>query len=967
MWKLIIKIFIGILVVSLLACGYFFAVKFQKRFLLVKIYSNELFHGQAITLDGKKQILIAENFTNQATQDLQLGKVKLSYDFIHRGKIFPKVMISDFIEIDSKETFSLDLRDRRVNGMTLGEFDAKVQNLIQQLSINNDEYANLKLNFKLELINFKGEKKTAPATMLISKLTDGNFLAALNFDNYAIKSFIDIEKKLIFGEYSAFQKDFEFIDFNFGLPTLFQLNSNELIIGNFKYNAESKNVEFITGESKFPREATIKGSIFSLHGLSHGTIAWEYFNKNRWKVTLNDAVVVSPLRARLTDLVFSQDDEGFNGINFNGEIEFYHNAFKELIGFEQPRNSALLKHHLIGKWDLDTNCWELNRLEHSGYSPMIKAKYRNFDLLFNPNSFKLTGAGEKSENISFSYELTFDNAELKDSENYLIAYDGKLSGDCELKVGQDQTFEPFFKGSLKFGTVDGKYREFRYSANQLKLQFGEDRDDKNAESWQIALEKLSLHNPKYSKINLSDLTGYVKLFKSNNLDDLNTMIYLNLAGSSMQYGNIVIARPAAEGGLNLLPNFAVWKAFLELSADKFKQNSTEGEKIKAELIVDRSKKNTILSDGKLAIKLGKLNYKSFIDSTINNLSSVMQFNLESNSNKILNRQIRFEADSGDFMLTPRVKGKVGKLNFAWEYPDLYSGNAENFTLEGGEYKLFAPKAIGSLAINSRNGNFTLVNGLFNGNQPLNFCLNFDWSKFFSNQVLSLSNSSFSLGDISFNGLGGLLQADVKNEKFELTSAVDEFNCRNVQLENLHSMVTWMDKKLILKQLKGKLGEGRIELSDKSSDSELIINGGNVEFEKVLTFLKLPTNVISGGGKIEICFNKKDNQYILQKISLQSSNECRLKMKQFNEFAVADSTVKSDFAVMALSDFKSKYCEIEFIFAENGVFDVKVTAQGRPAELLPFEFDVGSGKLKRVKYSLFNLESTIKLDYKSIKL
>lgn len=966
MWKIIFKITIALVVAALLVGGYFLAMKVRKQFLLFAIGSNELFHGQAVSFDYKKQQITSENFSSSSTEMLKLGKVLLNYDFVVKGKVFPSSMISDFIEINSNAILSLDLRDNKINGMSLADFNIKINQLIQELSINNPEYANLKINCNFSLVNFKGEKKDAPAVILVSKLTDGNYLFALNFDKYMIKSFIDHKNELIFGEYSAYQKDFEFIDFNFGLPNLFHLNSNELIVGNFKYDFAKKNFEFITGESKFPRESTIKGSIFSLHGLSHGTIAWEYFNKNRWKVTLNDAVVISPLRARLTDLVFSQDDEGFNGINFNGEIEFYHNAFKDILGFEQPRNSALLKHHLIGKWDLDTNCWELNRLNHSAYAPLIKAKYRNFDLLFNPGSFKLSGAGEKSENISFSYELIFDNAELKKDENYLIAYAGKLSGDCELKIGADNTFEPFFKGSLNFGTVDGQYNNFKYSGNNLKLQFGEDRDDKNAESWQISANESSIKSPDLPLMKLQDLTGNIKLFKSNNSDDLNTMIYLNLAGSKMDFGKSQFARPAIEGGLNLLPNLAIWKAFLEFSSDKLKYDKTIISKVSSELRIDRTKKSSLASDGKLVVSAEKLQNNSLANINLSQLQGNMEFNLSANSNKILNRQINFNSNNGSFAITPEFEGNFGKLNVIWDYPNLYNGNAENFSLRSKNFSLSAPKAIGSLAMNSLNGNFTIINGIYSDNQPINFCINFDWSKLFSNQLIGLSNTSLKFGNIDIESLSGLLQLNLLQKKVELTSGIKNFKFKGYNFESLQSMILWDNQNISIKQLSGISGNGKIELSEKSNDKNLIFNCTAINYAELCNILNLPIDFISGNGKGEITFEKVGNNYKLNKIALQSTKNCNIKMNKFNQFAETDNSVKSEFAVMALADLNSTYCDVLINFNSDNTADITINATGRPAKLLPFEFDVGSGELKKVNYSFFNLESTIKLKYKAVR-
>ncbi len=966
MWKRILKILIAIVVVSLIVGGYFFAIKVRKQMLLFAVGSNELFHGKSVSFNYDKQQIVSEKFTSIATQKLALGEVLLNYDFISVGKVFPKKMSSDFIEITSNATFSLDLSNKTVNGATFEELTANIADLIKELSINNEEYANFKMNCNLELINFKGEKKTAPATFLVSQLSNGDLLFALNFDNYRVKSFVDSQSGLIFGEYSAYQQDFEFIDFNFGLPTLFHLNSNELIVGNFKYDLKKRAFEFITGESKFTRDATIKGSILSLHGLSHGTISWEYFNKNRWKVTLNDAVMVLPLRARLTNLVFSQDEEGFNGINFNGEIEFYHNAFKELLGFEQPRNSALLKHHLIGKWDLDTNCWEVNRLNSSGYAPMIKAKYRNYDLLFNPNSFKLSGAGEKSENVSFSYELTFDNAELKKDDTYFVAYNGKLVGDCELKMTSEDTFEPYFKGSLAFGSVDGKYRQFNYSGHEIKLQFGDDRIDEASDNWQISAVDATVKSENLPDLKFYNLIGNVKLFRNPDESDLNSMVYLNLAGSKMEAGTMLMEQVAFEGGLNLLPNWTIRKALLEMSAASAKNGEVKLEKVRSELMIDRTKKQ-LACDGKLDISADNLEYVKPLKLHVEKPLCHIEFNFVLNSNQILNRQISFSGEKGNFDVADKLHGTFASVDTTLDYPNLYKASATDFTVKGDNIFIACPRVVGSLAMNSQNGNFTAINGTYNGGGKFDCCLNFDWSKLFSNKILSLSNSSMHLDELNFDGMGGLLQLDWENNIFELTSNIKNLKFRSGEFENVQSSVVFNRDKLLIKRLLTQLGEGKIELSDKSDQQNLIFNATNVACEKILAAVGLPDNMIQGIGKAEFQMRKSEKGYELVSLKIESGRECRINMQQFNEFAEDDKTVKSELARMSFEDFKSNYVLLELNETSSGIYNIVITSTGRSGKLLPFEFDIGSGELKKVNHSLFNLETTIKLLYKGVKV
>ena len=168
-------------------------------------------------------------------------------------------------------------------------------------------------------------------------------------------------------------------------------------------------------------------------------------------------------------------------------------------------------------------------------------------------------------------------------------------------------------------------------------------------------------------------------------------------------------------------------------------------------------------------------------------------------------------------------------------------------------------------------------------------------------------------------------------------------------------------------MKSAFGDGLIELSDKSDENHLIFNGGNIDYAKLLQILNLQSDFLAGNGKAEVVLQKNGREYQLKQIKLQSANECNLKMKQFNDFVIIDNTIKSEFAIMALEDFNSKTSEIVIDFMDNGHANIMISATGRPAKLLPFEFDVGTGELKKVNYSLFNLESTIKLNYDNVKL
>lgn len=966
MKKKIGKILLLILGIAFIAVVYIYQNKFRTQSMLQTIASKDIaakYQAQEITHDKELLRINAAQFESDLSKQLKLGVLDLNIDLVVDNKFFPQYLKSDFVELNYSNKIVLDLQKNEINGLTFDKFAQTFQILLENVSINNSSYTNLKLNGKLELINQQGENKNADCSILVSKLLNNNYLVAINFGNYQIKGFIDLGNQLIFGEYSAYKSDFEFVNFNFGLPTLFKLDSKNLIVGNFKFDLKKRAFEFITGDSKFTRDSAITGSIFSLHGLSNGTISWEYSNKNRWKVTLNDAVVLLPFRSRLTNLVFSQDDEGFNYINFNGEVEFYHNAFKSTLNFEQPRNSSLLKHHLIGKWDLDTNCWELNRLSNSSYAPIIKAKYRDLDLVFTPNSFKLTGAGEKSENVSFSYELTFDNAELKSQkQNYLIAYDGKLVGDCILKMENGQLV-PEFKGSFNVGTADGKIEQFRYLTNNLTVTIGNDSTDNESSSWLFTSDKTTITPDNLSPFVLDKLTGDIKLYSEvQNLGNL--MLYLNCNSNLVSFEQYRLADFNIDGALNLGQNQVVNKAYLEFATGALRDvgGVFVAKNLKSTMEIDRFRKDKTIPDAKWEIKADELSYNWLGKITLDGVSSLIQLNFAKNSNQILNHQITLEALYGKFVNKLIKLGSLRNLKVDINYPESYNATAEEFICVADDFSITAPKALGSLSETSKNGNFTIINGKYNNLDELGFCLNFDWSKLLKSQELIFSNSNLKVKGINFDGLSGVSKFNLLKQQISNSLVAKEITYGENRFTDVVFDLSMVANKIKLEKLLANFGDSKIKFK-QDTPKQISFNFSNANFAQVLELLGIDSKLVKGKTNATITINSES--LAIETVTFESAQTCQLQFDSIKDFTESDSRVQTEFALMALSNFESSDLKISIDFVGHDLYNLYVVSKGRPNRLLPFEYDINTGTLKKVNYSFFNLESTISLAYKNI--
>lgn len=842
-------------------------------------------------------------------------------------------------------SWELDLQQNTLNKHNLYELASKVMQSDLMRAENTGKFPDFITYGTLKLTNPEGKVRQSSMRSIFKRNKDHRLLGVYSGDMKVNFLYHEKTKKLI-GQYQALQSDFEFFRLSFGLPELFTMHGVGTMSGQFQYDADKKQLEYIRGGAKFGMGGSIQGSIFSLYGSRRGMINWEYLNAQNWQIEVRNAASGRPFRTKLHYLVLSQNTMEPNSVSFDGEIEFNPATFRDSFGLEFDRRTAALRHRLVGKWNMNDKSWELSRLDAGRRIPQVRVKWNDFNIAFQNRSFKLSGAGAQADHFAFRYELEMANADWKDkNNNAVITSHAKLEGDCILSLSDD-TLKPVATGKISCEVADGAFDNTRFLLKDVYLHFSPDIGNKTKYNFSAGNFSVGLPDLQNGvRIDIPRMEGESSVAELKISAPSLTVRYRDKAALSsggawslkrlQDSGKIRFDTAVLRGKIGkekfradkisaLFEEKAMqWKCDYSMSDLKSGVNTFSADELRGTVSGES------VNDGVFAcrkIKIAPVNWK-YNGKLFSSSSPASEFNIEFNSNK---KWREWVFNAGQFSLTYGgrnyiVPGLVCREENRGNYSD------GSFNGHGTPYRVKF-----SYTRPEKSKNITLKNGSAEGSY-----------EFFRGLV----------GDVKFFEKDKLLTASLQfdemkmqNQLWEHGASVFEINKRNgYKLISFNGILTNDTARI---KFIGKNHNGSNEFKVKNFPAKYIENT-----------LKVSEGTLSGlfDGKVTMPSKEFFNPFNIQTFYLKNNQVMRMRLRTLDKYAQKGNSIEDKFASDALKDFFAKSLTLDY--HKVGQYKVlNVKALGKSTDLLPYEYDVKAKKLRESDVSLFNSEVEVIMKY-----
>lgn len=902
--------------------------------------SKTYFEGETPKLDLKKRTVVFSAAKSEILRRYALHGV-VTFSFPVRFFELPWNLNNASIAVDGV-SWDLNLKEKTLNKHPLSEFTEK---LTFNENLSNRKAPDLITYGTLNLTNPEGRTRKLAMRSIFKRNKDYRLLGVYAGDMKVNFLFNEKTKKLI-GQYQAQQSDFEFFRLSFGLPELFTMHGVGTLAGQFQYDAEKKQLEYIRGGAEFGMGGSIQGSIFSLYGSRRGMINWEYLNAQNWQIELRNAMSGRPFRTKLHYLVLSQNTMEQNSVSFDGEIEFNPATFRDSFGLEFDRRTAALRHRLVGKWNMNDKSWELSRLDAGRRIPQVKLKWNDFAVAFQNRSFKLSGAGAQADHFAFRYELEMANADWKDkNNNAVITSSAKLEGDCILSLSDD-TLKPVATGKISCDVADGAFDNTRFLLKNVHLHFSPDAGGKT--KYQFSTGDFSVGMP--------DLQNGVRI-DIPRLEGESSMAELKIAAPSfnIKYRDTVNLSSAGAWSLKRLPSS---------NKIQFKTSALRGyigkEKFKSERILAEFEEKAMqwqcdyfmynLKVGNNIFSADELQGAVSGDSVNAGVFSYQGIKIKPVNWKYNSKLLRCSSPSSVFDIEFDNSKKWKKWNC----------NAGQFSMTYGGRNYIVP----GLVCNEENrGSYS--DGSFYGHGTP-YKVKFSYTRPEKSKNITIKNGSIDGNYEFFRGLAGDVKIFEKNRLFAASLQFEELKMQDS---------SWRHGALGM-EMNNQSGFELVSFNGISSTDTSVVKfigrkqNGTTEFEVrnlpakyVENTLNAAEGTLSGlfDGKVTMPRKEFFNPFKIQTFYLKNNQVMRLRLGAFDKYAQKGNSIEDMFASDALKDFFAKSLTLDYHkVGQYKVLDVK--ALGKATDLLPYEYDVKEKKLKKSDVALFNSEVEVIMKY-----
>ena len=905
--------------------------------------SSQFFAGEKAEIDFAARKVV---FTAEKSEILHKYHINGKVIFAFPVKFFENPWRAHLASVTADGvTWDLNLKEKTLNGFRREElFDEIFQQLTAIGSYNSGKIPDFITYGKLKLTNPEGKKRLVEIRSIFKSFNDNRLLGVYAGDMKVNFLYRKPTGKII-GQYQAERSDFEFFRLSFGLPELFSMTGVSTLAGQFQYDIASQKIDYIRGSSRFGMEASVKGAIFSIFGSRNGVINWEYLNSENWQIELRNAVSGRPFRSKLNYLVLSQNTMEQNALSFDGEIEFNSNSFKDIFGLELDGRTANIRHHIVGKWNMNEKSWELSRLDTQKRVPHVKIKWNDFDITFQGQSFKLSGSGAQADHFGFHYELEMANADWKDRKgNTVIAAQAKLEGDCILSLAAD-TLKPIATGKLSCAVADGVFGKSRFILKNAYLNFSPDRVAKN--KYQFSVGEL--------KLGIPDLQRGV-IFTAPRLAGDVAEAKTLISAPSLKVTYRDIAELESKGKWSIRRTGDENLTFGSSAV----RGSVGGEKVSIRKISGELKKENIFS--------GDFEY------TLNSI--VFGGNLF-NADRVKGN-IVYELSGAGFpvfrtlavvpekwtvreknikMFSPSSKFNIIFKDGRWDNFNCDLGQA-SLTFKGHEYLL-----LNLLLTESNRGGYSDGSITCRG-VPYKFSMTYTRPQ--KSYAVTVKNGMAEGRGKSLNGVTGEMKFIPENRSLEGDIQYAEFKMSDSQWENgIFAFDADVKNGFELVKFNGTSAAemAKIAFVRRNSRGENEFEVKNFPAKYIEDTLGLIPGDLSGifNGTVVIRKGVFFDPAKIISFKLKNNIVSRLRFDSLQKYAQVGDSVEDCFAIDALKDFFAESLQLDY--RSVGRYKVlNLKAVGKSTDLLPYEFDVKEKKLKKSDVALFNSEIEIMMKY-----